>query len=51
MPKRYFLGLYAEAEAILRRFTRSGPQHPTYQALAEYGKVPVGSTTSGSAFV
>jgi TnpA family transposase len=29
----------AEAEAILRRFTRSGPQHPTYQALAEYGKV------------
>ena len=29
----------AEAEAILRRFTRSGVQHPTYQALAELGKV------------
>jgi TnpA family transposase len=29
----------AEAEAILRRFTRSGLQHPTYQALAELGKV------------
>lgn len=29
----------AESEAILRRFTRNGPQHPTYQALAEYGKV------------
>lgn len=28
----------AEAEAILRRFTRNGPQHPTYQALSEYGK-------------
>jgi TnpA family transposase len=29
----------AETEAILRRFTRHGPLHPTYQALAEYGKV------------
>jgi TnpA family transposase len=28
----------AEAEAILRRFTRKGPQHPTYKALAELGK-------------
>ena len=28
----------AETEAILRRFTRSGIQHPTYQALAELGK-------------
>jgi len=28
----------AEAEAILRRFTRSGIQHPTYKALAELGK-------------
>jgi TnpA family transposase len=29
----------ADAEAILRRFTRSNLQHPTYQALAELGKV------------
>jgi TnpA family transposase len=29
----------AEAEAILRRFTRTGVQHPTYQALVELGKV------------
>lgn len=29
----------AEAEAILRRFTRGNLQHPTYQALAELGKV------------
>lgn len=29
----------AEAEAILRRFTRNGLKHPTYQALAELGKV------------
>jgi TnpA family transposase len=28
----------ADAESILRRFTRSAPQHPTYQALAELGK-------------
>ena len=28
----------AEAEAILRRFTRPGPQHPTYAALAELGR-------------
>jgi TnpA family transposase len=28
----------AETEAILRRFTRSNLQHPTYQALAELGK-------------
>lgn len=29
----------ADAEALLRRFTRSNGQHPTYQALAELGKV------------
>ena len=29
----------ADAEAILRRFTRSDIQHPTYAALAEFGKV------------
>jgi TnpA family transposase len=29
----------ADAEAILRRFTRSDIQHPTYAALAELGKV------------
>ncbi len=28
----------AEPEAILRRFNRNNPQHPTYQALAELGK-------------
>jgi len=28
----------AEPEAILRRFTRAGVIHPTYQALAELGK-------------
>jgi TnpA family transposase len=28
----------AETEAILRRFTRSNLQHPTYKALAELGK-------------
>jgi TnpA family transposase len=28
----------ADAESILRHFTRSAPQHPTYQALAELGK-------------
>lgn len=28
----------AETEAILRRFTRATPQHPTYKALAELGK-------------
>ena len=28
----------AEAEAILRRFTRPGPQHPTYAALMEFGR-------------
>ena len=28
----------ADTEAILRRFTRNSPQHPTYQALAELGK-------------
>ena len=28
----------ADAEAILRRFTSSNLQHPTYQALAELGK-------------
>ena len=29
----------ADAEAILRRFSRSDVQHPTYAALAELGKV------------
>jgi TnpA family transposase len=28
----------AETEAILRRFTRTGLQHPTYQAFDELGK-------------
>lgn len=28
----------ADAEAMLRRFTRSNVQHPTYKALAELGK-------------
>jgi len=28
----------AQAEAILRRFTRANLQHPTYKALAELGK-------------
>ncbi len=29
----------AEAEAILRRFTRNNMQHPTYKALSELGHV------------
>ena len=29
----------AEAEAILRRFTKNGVQHPTYRALQELGRV------------
>src|SRR5213076_1532744 len=29
----------ADTEALLRRFTRSEVQHPTYQALTELGKV------------
>jgi TnpA family transposase len=28
----------AEAEQILRRFTRPGPKHPTYQAIEELGR-------------
>lgn len=29
----------ADAEAILSRFTKNGPQHPIYQAVIEFGKV------------
>jgi TnpA family transposase len=29
----------AEAEAILSRFTKAGPKHPTYLAIMELGKV------------
>lgn len=29
----------ADSEAVLRQFTRNGVQHPTYQALAELGRV------------
>ncbi len=28
----------AEAEQVLRRFTRNGPKHPTYAAIEELGR-------------
>jgi TnpA family transposase len=33
----------AEAEAILRRFTRGNTRHPTYKALLEHAHGPEGA--------
>ena len=39
----------ADAETILRRFTKSNLQHPTYQALLELGAAKSHTSYSGEA--